>query len=109
MLRHARALSDWLGEAPAMRQFRRHASWYTKGFRGSARMRDALMHVETMAGLAQLLSALDSSESFPPAAMRVRRGKTSGTQTVALPEGYLDQLDDDTPPEPEGDAEAEGG
>jgi nifR3 family TIM-barrel protein len=109
MLRHARALSDWLGEAPAMRQFRRHASWYTKGFRGSARMREALMRVETMAGLAQLLGALDPNEPFPPAAMRVPRGKTSGTQTVALPEGYLDQLDDDTPPEPEGDAEAEGG
>ena len=26
------------------------------------------------------------------------RGKTSGTQKVALPDGYLDSLDDDTPP-----------
>ena len=30
--------------------------------------------------------------------MRVPRGKTGGTQRVALPEGYLDALDDDTPP-----------
>ena len=26
------------------------------------------------------------------------RGKTGGTQKVALPEGYLDHLDDDTAP-----------
>jgi hypothetical protein len=28
----------------------------------------------------------------------VPRGKTSGTQKVSLPPGYLDSLDDDTPP-----------
>jgi nifR3 family TIM-barrel protein len=109
MLRHARALAEWLGELPAMRQFRRHATWYTKGFRGSARMRDALMHVETLAALEAQLALLDPSEPFPPGSMRVPRGKTAGRQTVALPEGYLDSLDDDTPPEPEGEAEAEGG
>ena len=31
-------------------------------------------------------------------AMRVPRGKTAGTQKVALPEGYLDDLEDATPP-----------
>lgn len=29
--------------------------------------------------------------------MRVPRGKTAGTQSVSLPDGYLDRLDDDTP------------
>jgi nifR3 family TIM-barrel protein len=109
MLRHAAALSEWLGETIAMRQFRRHAVWYTKGFRGSARMRDKLMSVETLAGLREVLALLDPDEAFPPGSMRVPRGKTSGTQTVTLPEGYLDDPEDDTPPEPEGDADAEGG
>jgi tRNA-dihydrouridine synthase len=109
MLRHARALSDWLGEAQAMRQFRRHATWYTKGFRGSARMRDALMHVESLQALSDVLGQMDASEPFPLGSMRVPRGKTSGTQTVCLPDGYLDTLDDATPPEPEGDADSEGG
>jgi nifR3 family TIM-barrel protein len=109
MLQHARALSDWLGEAHAMRQFRKHATWYTKGFRGSARMRDTLMHVESLQALSDVLGLLDASEPFPLGSMRVPRGKTSGTQTVALPEGYLDTLDDATPPEPEGDADGEGG
>ena len=31
------------GEGPAMRMFRRHSSWYTKGFRGSAKLRARLM------------------------------------------------------------------
>src|SRR4029453_2839177 len=34
-------------------------------------------------------------------AMRVPRGKHGGTQRVVLPEGFLDALDDDTPPGPE--------
>jgi nifR3 family TIM-barrel protein len=109
MLRHAQALADWLGEGQAMRQFRRHASWYTKGFRGSARMRDSLMRIDTLLGLRDALATLDASEMFPPTAMRVPRGKTSGTQTVALPDGYLDRLDDDTPPLPESDEDGEGG
>lgn len=92
-----------------MRQFRRHATWYTKGFRGSARMRDSLMHIETLQGLREVLSGLDPSEPFPVGSMRVPRGKTAGVQTVALPAGFLDSLDDDTPPLPEGDADGEGG
>jgi hypothetical protein len=30
--------------------------------------------------------------------MRVPRGKSSGTQDVSLPEGYLDDRNDATPP-----------
>ena len=33
-----------------------------------------------------------------PTPCACRAGKTAGTQKVALPEGYLDHLDDDTPP-----------
>ncbi len=98
MLTHARLLAGWLGEAHAMRMFRKHSTWYTKGFRGSAELRNKLVHVTTMAELEAALSAADASTPFPPSAMRVPRGKASGRQRVQLPEGYLDQLDDDRPP-----------
>jgi nifR3 family TIM-barrel protein len=101
MREHARLLSDWIGEGPAVRSFRKHASWYTKGFRKSAALRDRFMRVSTLAELDALLDTLDPEEAFPPAAMRVTRGKSSGTQRVSLPPSYLEQREDDTPPEAE--------
>jgi len=98
MMEHAALLCAWLGEHHAMRAFRRHASWYTKGFHGSARIRPRLMRVESLGELREILGALDPALPFPPSAMRVKRGKTSGTQQVALPAGYLDDLDDETVP-----------
>ena len=109
MLRHARALSDWFGEAPAMRAFRRHTTWYTKGFRGSATMRQSFMKVRSIDDLLQLSTALDPTLPFPPEAMRVPRGKSSGTQQVSLPAGYLDHRDDATPPEEDDAAAMSGG
>ncbi len=110
MLEHARALAAWMGEAPAMRAFRRHASWYTKGFRGSAKMRQALMRVTALAQLEELLARHDPTEPFPPSAMRVQRGKSAGTQKVSLPPGFLDdRLTSTTPPGPEAAAHHCGG
>jgi nifR3 family TIM-barrel protein len=101
MLEHARLLVEWLGEGPALRSFRKHAAWYTKGFRGSAELRAQLVHITSMQELATILSQADPSAPFPPGAMRLPRGKTAGRQRVQLPEGYLARLDDDVPPEEE--------
>ncbi|MEM9731270.1 MAG: tRNA dihydrouridine synthase DusB [Myxococcota bacterium] len=98
-LEHATLLSKWAGEFHAMRMFRRHSSWYTKGFRGSAKARAQLMRVKTLAELEHGLRAMDATEPFPPEAMRVPRGKTAGRQKVSLPEGFLEnRLVDDRPP-----------
>jgi nifR3 family TIM-barrel protein len=98
MLQHAKWTAEWFGEAQALRAFRRQAAWYTKGFKGSARLRNQLTHVDTLADLAAAVSAVDPREPFPRAALRVSRGKHSGTQVVSLPDGFLDHLDDDTVP-----------
>src|SRR5690606_304253 len=82
MQEHARLLCDWFGEGPAMRSFRRHSSWYTKGFRKSAELRQALMKIQTYQDLCTALENIDANEAFPPSAMRVKRGKTAGTQVV---------------------------
>ena len=110
MREHARLLVEWLGdEGAAMRSFRKHATWYTKGFRGGAPLRERLMRVATLAGLSEALAGVDGAQPFPPEAMRVARGKTGGVQKVALPEGYLDDLDDATPPGPAAEAADSGG
>jgi nifR3 family TIM-barrel protein len=110
MLEHAHGLSGWLGdEGAAMRAFRKHSSWYTKCFPGSAPLRQRLMHVVSLAELEDALAGVDRSQPYPPEAMRVPRGKTGGTQKVSLPPGYLDQLDDDTPPGKDAEAADSGG
>jgi len=110
MLEHARLLSEWLGdEAAAMKAFRKHSSWYTKCFPGSAPLRQRLMQVLRLEELGEVLAGIDRSLPYPPEAMRVPRGKTGGTQKVALPEGYLDHLDDDAVPGPEAEAADSGG
>jgi nifR3 family TIM-barrel protein len=97
MFDHARRLAGWFGERMAMRAFRRHASWYTKGFRMTSALRAQLMRVETVDGLIELFSVADRSQPFPPSAMRVARGKTSGVQKITLPNGYMDDIEDSTP------------
>jgi nifR3 family TIM-barrel protein len=109
MREHATRLSEWLGEAAALRSFRRHATWYTKGFRGSAELRERFMRLDTLAELDEVLKAVDPTAPFPRHSLRVPRGKSSGTQSVSLPQGYLDQRDDATPPGADAEDEFSGG
>jgi nifR3 family TIM-barrel protein len=109
MLEHAELLAAWCGEDSGLRSFRKHATWYTKGFRDSAQLRQGLTRVATLAELRAGLAELDPDEPFPTHALRVPRGKHGGTQRVALPDGYLASLGDDTPPGPEAEDPFSGG
>lgn len=104
MEEHAHLLIEWFGaEQPSLLAFRKHAGWYTKGFSGSAQLRDRLMRVGNLDELIEVLRGVDRDEPYPANAHLMRRGKRQGTQKVVLPKGYLDDLDDATPPEEEGD------
>jgi nifR3 family TIM-barrel protein len=109
MLEHARLLAAWFGEDYGVRGFRKHATWYTKGFRDSKALRVRLCEVKSVSELEQILAGIDRDEPFSPLAMRVPRGKSGGTQTVALPDGYLSTLDDDSPPGAEAEDAISGG
>lgn len=109
MLEHAERLVAWFDESTGVRMFRKHAAWYTKGFRGSARLRRELMQPSSMAELKRVLEQFDPDEPFPPRAMRVPRGKSSGQQRVVLPPGFLDDPNDDTPPGAEAAVLVSGG
>jgi len=109
MKRHAALLADWQGEKWGLRAFRKQATWYTKGFAQSARLRGELIRIDSLAELDDVLEKADRSLPFPAAALRVPRGKKGGTQKVALPEGYLDDRLDDTPPVPSAEDEFSGG
>ncbi len=109
MLEHARRMVAWFGERAAIRAFRKHTTWYTKGFRGSAELRARLMTIQTLDDLAGAVADVDRDQPFPASAMRVPRGKSSGTQAVSLPDGYLDDLLDATPPDPAAEDAHSGG
>ena len=95
---HAARLADLFGPAMGLRQMRKWTTWYTKGFRGSAQIRGRLHMIESLGELDELLGELDSEEAFPQSALGTSRAKRGHRQKVRLPEGYLDDLQDDTPP-----------
>ncbi|MEE9279556.1 MAG: tRNA dihydrouridine synthase DusB [Myxococcota bacterium] len=109
MLEHARLLADWFDEAYAIRGFRKHATWYTKGFRNSKELRRELAEISSVRALERALAGVDPHEPFPAAALRIPRGKKTGTQRVALPDGYLQQLDDPAPPTAAAESSISGG
>jgi len=100
MFRHATMMAEWFGQRLGIVSFRRHASWYTKGFHMTSELRAGLVRVESLEDLKRLFASAEREQPFPPSAMRVIRGKTSGVQKkVSLPLGYLDDLEDATPPD----------
>jgi hypothetical protein len=67
------------------------------------------MSVATLPALREVLASARADDPFPPTAMRVPRGKSSGRQRVVLPEGWLGDRDDPTPPGCEAEDETSGG
>ena len=51
ILRHAALLLEYKGEYTAIREMRKHVAWYTTGYPHSARLRQAINEMETMAEL----------------------------------------------------------
>jgi nifR3 family TIM-barrel protein len=98
MVDHARLLAAHAGEHQAMREFRKHTSWYLTGYPVGGEMRRRFGQVRTLAELEDLVAGLDPTLGVVAGGERIRRGHTNGPIRVALPDGYLDDLDDDTPP-----------
>jgi nifR3 family TIM-barrel protein len=90
MIRHARLLVDHFGERVGMSLFRKHPSWYLKGFPAGPRMRDALSRVESVERVEEILSDWDPDLPFPEEANRMVRGHSHGPRPVHLPHGFLD-------------------
>ncbi len=55
VLRHARLLIEVKGEYIGMREIRKHAAWYTAGYKNSSKLRGKINEVETYEDLESLL------------------------------------------------------
>ena len=88
---HAGLLVDFFGERQGTRELRKWCAWYTKGFDGSAAVRDALQRIESIDQLDGWLLRLDPAQPYPARALRVNRAKRGGARdSVHLPHGWLD-------------------
>jgi nifR3 family TIM-barrel protein len=94
MRRHAELLSEHMGEERGCKEFRKHVSWYLKGFRAGGELRRSLALVDSLAALDALLADLDPDEPFPVSELGSPRGRQGSPRArVVLPEGWLDDAD----------------
>jgi tRNA-dihydrouridine synthase len=94
MRRHAELLSEHMGEERGCKEFRKHVSWYLKGFRAGGQLRHSLALVDSLAALDVLLEELDPDEPFPVSELGAPRGRQgSPRERVVLPEGWLEDTD----------------
>jgi nifR3 family TIM-barrel protein len=103
MAEHVRLLSahfgiDSSGIDRGVRDFRKHTSWYLTGYPVGGEVRARLAMAATVEQvdslLAELLEVHGPDLSVVDGGERIRRGKTNGPIRVALPDGFLDHLDD---------------
>jgi tRNA-dihydrouridine synthase len=93
MRRHAELLCHHMGEERGCKEFRKHISWYLKGFRAGGELRRNLGLVSSLADLDRMLAELDPAEPFPVSELGSPRGRQGSPRKVVLPEGWLDDTD----------------
>lgn len=110
MIDHARMLcAHKSDEERGVVEFRKHASWYLTGYPVGPEVRRRAAQASTLAELEDILGAVDRKLSLVEGGARIKRGHTNGPIKVALPEGYLDHLEDMTLPDDDSVAAVSGG
>lgn len=89
MIRHAELLVSHFGEKMGMNLFRKHPSWYLKGFPVGPVLRDSFARVSSIGELEVLVDKLDPESPFPEEAHHMLRGHSHGPRAVRLPQGFL--------------------
>lgn len=94
MRRHAELLSEHMGEERGCKEFRKHITWYLKGFPAGGELRHQLALVDSLASLDVLLAGLDDDAPFPERELGTPRGRQGAPRKkVVLPDGWLDDTD----------------
>jgi nifR3 family TIM-barrel protein len=109
MREHAALLTELFNGSRGVREFRKHTGWYMTGYPVGGLVRRELATIGSLADLDRILEALDPAVAALPGAESMTRGHTSGPRPVHLPDGYLDDLDDDRAPGPEAELVVSGG
>ena len=57
MLRHAKLQIEFKGDYLGIREMRKHAAWYTAGYKGASKLRGAINNVESYEDLENLFES----------------------------------------------------
>ncbi|GAB2654386.1 tRNA dihydrouridine synthase DusB [Nocardia goodfellowii] len=98
LYRHTRLLVEHDGADKAMRDIRKHMAWYLMGFPVGSQLRREFATVSSLTQLEDLIAQLPTDIPFPADATGPRGRQGSPQTRVALPEGWLDDPEDDTVP-----------
>ena len=98
MLEHAESLCALMDHESGIRNFRKHTGWYLTGSPVGSDVRRQMSMVNSLFELQQLCARLDRDITIVAGGERLTRGHTNGPIKVVLPENYLLNLDDVTPP-----------
>lgn len=98
ILRHAELLTHYDGEDKACRDLRKHMGWYLRGFPVGGPLRVQLSTIKTLSDLRAALEPWRESPVLATDADGVR-GRQGSPAKVILPEGWLDDPEDETVPE----------
>jgi len=96
-------------EHAVVRRFRKHAGWYVAGWPVGKEIRRAIHQVSSRDELAELCGSFDRGVVLPPEGVRVARSHTGGPRRVALPDGWLDDPDEDIQLDEAAEAAVSGG
>ncbi|WP_426245375.1 tRNA dihydrouridine synthase DusB [Nocardioides sp. LHG3406-4] len=94
MRRHAELLCEHMGEERGCKEFRKHVTWYLKGFPAGGELRRSLALIDSLATLDALLAELDANAPFPVSELGTPRGRQGAPRKrVVVPDGWLDDTD----------------
>lgn len=95
--RHAELLAQHEGEDHASRDIRKHIGWYLRGFPVGGQVRAGLAKVDSLESLRELLQPWADSDALAADADGAR-GRQGSPSKVALPDGWLDDPEDEFVP-----------
>lgn len=98
--RHVELIAEWEdpargGSGQDLRGFRKHLAWYLKGYPVGGEVRRAAQSVSAPADVDALLDGLDPDATATVDPAGLVRSHSAALRRVALPDGWLDDPDED--------------
>jgi nifR3 family TIM-barrel protein len=93
--RHVALIVEWQDGEERLAHFRKHLAWYLKGYPVGSSVRARAGQVASLDDIESLLNELDPAVEPVEDVERIVRSHSNALRRVALPDGWLDDPDED--------------